>query len=284
VANLANWFFNWVLVYGHLGFPALGVAGSSWSTFISRLAMMGFLAGYVVVHGIKTNNGLVQTSLRFNFARIRELVRLGLPTALQLTLEVVVFGVAAVLAGRLGKNPLAAHEIVLQIAGTAFMVPLGVSSAGAVRVGQAIGRKDPAAASRSGWTAIALGAGFMAISGLTMLFASELMLSRFTTDPNVMTTAKTLLIAAAIFQVFDGIQVVGSGTLRGLGETQIPMYATLTAHWIIGLPIAYFMAFPAGHGVVGIWIGLCSGLVTAGLLLLAAWFWKVKGFSRTALA
>lgn len=284
VANLANWFFNWVLVYGHLGFPALGVAGSSWSTFLSRIAMLAFLAGYTILHGIKTKNGLVETSLRFDFVRARELVRLGLPTALQLTLEVVVFGVAAILAGRLGKNPLAAHEIVLQIAGTAFMVPLGVSSAGAVRVGQAIGRKDPAGASRSGWTAIALGAGFMAISGLTMLFASELILSRFTTDPSVMATAKTLLIAAAVFQVFDGIQVVGSGTLRGLGETQIPMYATLTAHWIIGLPIAYFMAFPAGHGVVGIWIGLCSGLVTAGLLLLAAWVWKVRITIRTVLA
>jgi MATE family multidrug resistance protein len=276
LANIANLFGNWVLVYGNLGFPALGVAGSAWSTLISRIAMLAILAVYAVVYGVRTHNGILQVSLRPDWERLKVLIGLGLPTAIQLTLEVLVFGIAAVLAGRLGTESLAAHEVALQIAGTAFMVPLGVSSAGAVRVGQAIGRRDPAGASRSGWTAISLGAGFMAISGLTMLFASGPMLGIFTSDRGVTATAETLLVAAAIFQVFDAIQVVASGALRGLGETQIPMYATLAAHWAIGLPIGYVMAFAAGQGVLGLWIGLCSGLVAAGIMLLAAWAWKVR--------
>jgi multidrug resistance protein, MATE family len=280
VANVANLFGNWVFVYGRLGFPELGVAGSAWSTLVSRVAMLAFLAIYAAVHAARTRNGLLQTSLKFDPSRMRELVKLGLPTAIQLTLEIAVFCAAALLAARLGEIELAAHEVVLQVAGTAFMVPLGVSSAGAVRVGQAIGRKDPRGARRSGWTALGLGSGFMALSGLTMLLASGPILGVFTSDRALIATARSLLIAAAIFQVFDGLQVVGSGILRGLGETQIPMYATLAAHWAIGLPIGYVMAFPMGWGIVGVWMGLCSGLVAAGVMLLAAWVWRARRLDR----
>lgn len=280
VANGANLFGNWVLVHGHLGFPALGVAGSAWATLASRVAMLAFLAIYIVIHASRTRNGLLQASLRFDAARTHVLIKLGLPSAIQLTLEIAVFCVAALLAAKLGEIPLAAHEIVLQVAGVAFMVPLGVSSAGAVRVGQAIGRHDSRGASRSGWTALALGAGFMAVSGLAMLLASGPILRIFTDETPVIATARSLLVAAAIFQVFDGLQVVGSGNLRGLGETRIPMVATLAAHWAIGLPIGYVMAFPMRWGVMGLWVGLASGLVSAGVMLLAAWTWRVRRLWR----
>lgn len=283
VANVANLFGNWVFVYGRLGCPALGVAGSAWATLASRVAMLAFLAIYALMHAARTRNGLLQASLRFDAARMRLLIQLGLPTAIQLTLEIAVFCAAALLAAKLGEIPLAAHEIVLQVAGVAFMVPLGVSSAGAVRVGQAIGRNDPRGASRSGWTALGLGAGFMALSGLTMLLASGPILSIFSDERQVLATARSLLIAAAVFQVFDGLQVVGSGILRGLGETRIPMYATLAAHWAIGLPIGYVIAFPMRWGVIGLWIGLASGLVAAGVMLLAAWVWRVRRLEREIL-
>lgn len=276
VANLANWFGNWVLVYGRLGFPALGVEGSGWATVGSRVAMLVFVAIYALWHGWKRRTGLLQVSLRPDFPRLIRLIRLGLPSAAQLTLELVVFGAAALLAGRLGAESLAAHEVVLQVAGTAFMVPLGISSAGAVRVGQAIGRGDPAGAARSGWTALALGVVVMAGSGLTMLLVPGPILGRFTTDPGVIRTAHSLLIAAAVFQIFDGLQVVGSGVLRGLGETKIPMFATLVAHWLIGLPIGYAMAFPGRLGVLGLWIGLACGLIGAGAMLLVAWVRRVR--------
>ena len=198
-----------------------------------------------------------------------------MPAAVHLVLEMTVFGAAAILAGRLGSTAIAAYEVVLTVAGTAFMVPFGVSSAGAIRVGQAIGRKDPAGAARSGWMAMAMGAGFMAVSGLTMLVLPGPILGRFTTDPAVLATARSLLVAAAVFQVFDGLQVVGAGVLRGAGETRVPMYVNLVAHWAIGLPLGYLLAFPAKLGALGLWIGLAGGLIAAGLALLMAWTRRV---------
>lgn len=276
VANAANLFGNWLFVYGNWGMPRLGVAGSGLSTLASRVAMLAALAIYAVIHAARTRSGLIGTALRPDRARLRALLRLGLPTAGQFTVEVLVFGVAAYLAGWLGKVPLAAHEIVLQIASTTFMVPWGVSSAGAVRVGQAIGRGDPRGASRSGWAAMALGVGFMTIASGVMLGAPGPILGVFTTDAGVVATARRLIVAAAIFQVFDGLQVIASGDLRGLGETRIPMLATLVAHWAIGLPIGYMLAFPFGWGVIGLWVGLALGLGAAGLMLLAAWALRAR--------
>ena len=201
-ANLVNWFGNWLLVTGRWGFPALGVVGSGWSTVFSRFAMFVMGLGYAIWHGIAKDTGLIRVSLKIDRKRLMQLIVLGLPVAGQLTLEVLVFAAAAVLAGRLGETALAAHEVVLQIAGTAFMVPLGIASAGAVRVGQAIGRKDPRGSAIAGWTAMAMGAGFMAMSALTMIFVPQPILGIFSTDENLLTTARSLLIAAAMFQVF----------------------------------------------------------------------------------
>ncbi len=271
LANLANLAGNWVFVYGRLGFPAMGVAGSAWSTVASRFVMLAIVAGYALWHGVRKRTGLLTTPLGIDGPLLKELIVLGFPSAVHLTLEVAVFGAAALLAGRLGSNALAAHEVVLQIAGTTFMVPLGVSSAGAVRVGQALGRDDPAGAARSGWTAILIGAGFMAISGTTMTLLPGPLLGIFTTDPGILAVARTLLIAAAVFQVFDGIQVVGTGVLRGAGETRLPMFANLAAYWAVGLPMGYVLGFVAGWGVLGIWIGLTSGLILTGIIILMAW-------------
>jgi MATE family multidrug resistance protein len=278
VANLANWFGNWVLVYGRFGVPAMGVRGSAWATVISRFAMLAMLAGWAALHAIRRRTGLMDVSLRPDITRLRRLLALGLPSAAQLTLETMVFGAAAFLAGRLGATALAAHEVVLQVAATAFMVPLGVAAAGSVRVGQAIGREDPAGAARSGWAALAIGVGFMAVSGLTMVAVPSLIIGRFTTDAGVLATSRSLLIAAAVFQVFDGTQVVGAGALRGLGETKLPMYANLVAHWAIGLPIGYQLAFPGRWGVLGVWMGLATGLVAAGSMVVTAWWLRVRSW------
>ena len=266
---------NWVLISGRLGMPAMGVSGSAWATVASRVGMLAFAAIYAIWHGTRHETGLLQVSLAPDLGRMARLVRLGLPSAVQLTLELVVFVPAALLAGRLGDEALAAHEVVLLVAGTAFMVPLGVSAAGAVRVGQAIGRGDPVGAVTSGWTAMGLGAGFMAISGLTMLIVPGPILGMFTGDPGVIRTAHSLLLAAAVFQIFDGLQVVGSGVLRGPGRPSCHD-GDPHRHWAIGLPIGYAMAFPGRRGVVGLWVGLASGLIVAGLLVLVAWIRRVR--------
>jgi MATE family multidrug resistance protein len=202
---------------------------------------------------------------------MRRLLALGLPTAIQYTLETGVFAIAASLAGRLGAAALAAHEIALNVCGFTFMVPLGISSAGAVRVGQAIGKRDPRGAIVSGWTALAVGAAFMLCAALAFVLIPERIIGLYTTDSRVLSSGIALLVLAAAFQLFDGLQVVASGNLRGAGDTRTPMYANLLAHWCVGLPIGYVLGFLRGWGVFGLWVGLSTGLIVAGGLLVRMW-------------
>jgi MATE family multidrug resistance protein len=279
-ANLVNLAGNWLLIGGNLCLPALGVVGSGWASFGARVALVVILAGYAVWDSIRRRTGLLQTPLRVEPARLARLAALGLPAAGHLLLEVGVFGAAAVLAGRLGETALAAHEVVLHIASVTFMVPLGISSAGAVRVGQAIGRGDVRGASRSGWTALAIASGFMAASGLTLFLVPMPILRVFTPDRTVIAAALPLLGAAALFQLFDGVQVVATGALRGAGDTRSPMIVGFGAYWIIGLPVGYGLGFGLRWGVVGIWVGLALGLIFAGMFLLMSWARTVRRLAR----
>jgi MATE family multidrug resistance protein len=175
---------------------------------------------------------------------------------------------------------LAAHHVVLDIASVTFMIPLGLATAGAVRVGQALGRGEPSAAGHAGWTALALGAGFMVCAGLVFATLPRSLVSVFTTDPAVIATGGSLMIVAAAFQLFDGLQGVSTGAMRGAGDTHTPMFCNLVAHWCIGLPIGYLLCFGAGLGVVGLWSGLALGLAAAGIYLLAAWTRKARALAR----
>ena len=175
------------------------------------------------------------------------------------------------LAAKLSPESLAAHHIALQVAATTFMVPLGLSSAGAVSVGHAIGRGDMAAARRAGWVTIALAAGFMAIMATILSVAPRPFIEIFTTNSKVLAVAVPLLYIAAIFQIFDGIQVTATGILRGAGNTRTPMYANLVAHWALGLPAGYFLCFSMGLGVLGLWTGLSVGLISVAVTLLFSW-------------
>jgi MATE family multidrug resistance protein len=207
------------------------------------------------------------------------LISLGLPAAMQLTLEVGVFAAATALAGRLPPAALAAHQIAVNIAAFTFMVPLGVGSAGAVRVGQAIGRLDAAGAARSGWTALALGSGFMACSAAVFLLLPGALIGAFTSDRRVLAVGVSLLMVAAIFQLFDGIQAVATGALRGLGDTRTPMFWNLIGHWFVGLPLGYILCFTMRVGVIGLWWGLSSGLIICGVSLLLAWSRRIDAAS-----
>ncbi len=276
VANAVNAAANWVLVYGHLGAPALGVSGSGWATVLARLSMVAITVAAVLIDGRRGRAGPLAIPLRPDWALLRELLRLGWPAAGQLALEVGVFGLATLLAGRLGALPLAAHEIALNICGLTFMVPLGVSAAGAVRVGHALGRGDPLAAGRAGSAALCLGVGFMAASALVLLAMPRAILSAFTSDTAVLALGTPLLLVAALFQLFDGLQVVATGLLRGAGDTRTAMTLNIVAHWGLGLPVAAILAFGAGWGVIGIWIGLCAGLMVVGVALLLVWLAKVR--------
>lgn len=208
---------------------------------------------------------------------MRRLISLGFPAASQVTLEVGVFAAATALAGRLAPAALAAHQIAVNLASLTFMVPLGVASAGAVRVGHAIGRGDYDGAARSGWTAILFGMAFMSCAAAAFLLVPRALIGAFTSDPVVLSIGVLLLFVAAIFQLFDGVQAVSTGVLRGLGDTRTPMLWNLAGHWFIGLPLGYTLCFTAGLGVVGLWWGLSTGLIICGVALLIVWTRHVGG-------
>lgn len=281
-ANLVNLLGNWLLIYGNLGFPKLGITGSGWATTIARLYMAAYLFVAIVWHDRKFSTGLWHTPFRLDFERWRALLKLGLPAGIHLFLEVAVFAAATVLAGWLGALPLAAHQIALNTVSTTFMVPLGIASAAAVRVGQALGRRDPAAASHAGWTAIALGAAFMSASALSLLLIPRAIVRVFTPDAAIIETGASLLFIAAFFQLFDGIQVVATGALRGAGETRIPMAAAMVCYWLVGLPLGYYLGFSLHWGVTGLWVGLSASLIAMGAFLVLTWRRVHKQFTVVA--
>ena len=274
-ANAINAAVNWLLVFGNLGFPALGAEGSGWATTASRVYILLFLLAYAAWHEHRSGAGLA-LPWRFDRARFLELVRLGLPAALQTGLEVGVFATATILAGRLAAVQLAAHQVALSAAAFTFMVPLGISSAAAVRVGHAMGRIDPRAAARAGWTALLLGGAFMSCAAVTFLTVPGWIIRVFTNEPTVVATGVALLGVAAIFQLFDGLQVVATGALRGAGDTRTAMLANLIGHWVLGLPLGYALCFWLDRGVIGLWIGLCTGLICVAAALIAAWSLRTR--------
>jgi MATE family multidrug resistance protein len=211
------------------------------------------------------------------------LLKLGAPAAGQILLEIGAFAAATALCAKLGPVALSGHEIALNCAALTFMVPLGISSAAAVRVGQQLGRGDPEGARRAGWSAILLGVGFMSCAGLTFVSASRIIARAFSPDPAVVRVGASLLLVAAAFQLFDGLQVVTTGALRGAGDTRTPMLANGIAYWFIGIPLGWFLCFRLGWGAQGVWIGLCLGLMIIGSALMVTWHEK-KLFSNTTLS
>jgi MATE family multidrug resistance protein len=278
-ANLVNAVGNWMLIYGRLGAPAMGVEGSGWATTLARLYLALVLIGYIVWDDRRNPAGLTQASWQPDPIRLRYLLALGFPAALHVTLETGVFALATALAARLDAVSLAAHQVVLNVSSVTFMIPFGLASAGAVRVGHALGRGDPSAAARAGWATLGLAVAFMTASSVTFGFFPEAILGAFTDDPRVLSLGVTLMLLAAFFQPFDGLQGVTTGNLRGTGDTHTPMTTNLIAYWCLGLPLGYALAFPSGMGVVGLWLGLSLGIVVSGSFLLHAWIVKTRALT-----
>jgi MATE family multidrug resistance protein len=274
-ANVVNAVGNAILIYGRLGAPALGVAGSAWSTCIARAYMAVFL--YVAIRREHRRRAVhPRVPFAISAHRLRQLLALGAPAASQFTLEVGVFALATALAARLDAVSSASHQIALNIVSLTFMVPLGLASAGAVRVGHAVGARDVARARRAGWTTLALGASIMIVLGLTLFAFPDAMLSGFTTDARVLQIGSRLLVIAAAFQLFDGTQAVTTGILRGIGDTRTPMVMNFIGHWVLGLPVGYALCFPLMWGVAGLWIGLSIGLIFCAVALTATWIVRTR--------
>ncbi|HEY7806491.1 MAG TPA: MATE family efflux transporter [Croceibacterium sp.] len=276
---------NYAFVFGHFGAPALGLYGSPLSTVLTTVF---FVAAYVVA--IASDRRLRRYRVfgnwwRPEWTRFWELLRKGAPVTLQIVAEAGLFGGAAFLMGRFGPEQLAGHTIALNLAALAFQVPMGMAQAATIRVGYFYGARDPAGVARAGWTAIAIGGGFMMITACLMLFAPRLLI-RLYLDPsapqNALLVAFALryMVVAAAFQLFDGIQVVCGGSLRGLQDTRVPMLLALFGYWVPGFGTAIVLGFFTPLQGTGVWIGFAVGLFVVAALLLRRW---IRG-TRLALA
>jgi MATE family multidrug resistance protein len=281
-ANLVNLAGNWIFIYGKFGMPALGVRSSAISTCFARVYMAAVLIYAAWAHEKARGHDLFHHWPGPDWTRLRSLLRLGLPAASQIVLEVGAFATGTVLAAHLTPIALATHEIVLSCAAYTYMVPLGISASAAVAVGHAIGAGDRARARRAGWFAIALGAGFMAFTAILFLTVPRLLIEIWTRDPQVLTLGAHILAIVAGFQIFDGIQTVATGALRGLGETRFPMLMNLTGYWILGLPLGALLCFRFHWGLSGLWSGFTLSLITISMVLLARWRKDAKAAAMAA--
>jgi MATE family, multidrug efflux pump len=265
-ANLLNAALNYLWIFGKGGFPALGVLGSAWATTTSRwfLAVLSLALGWRELR--RYLNELAPNV--FDLRPLRRMLRLGAPIGGQMVLEGGVFGTVALLMGWLGVVQVAAHQIAINIAALTFMVPLGVSSAATVIVGHAVGRNDAGGVHRSTLTGLGVGAGFMALMAVLLIGAPRFLAGLYTDDVAVLMLAATLLPIAGVFQVFDGLQVVAIGLLRGLGDTRVPVVANVVGFWCIGLPISLWLGFGLGFGAAGLWWGFVAGLAIVAAFLI----------------
>jgi multidrug resistance protein, MATE family len=265
-ANLANAALNWVLIFGHLGFPAMGVVGSAWATSVSRalLLMVLWLAA-------TRELGPLLSPFRpevWQPTPLGRMLRLGLPIGAQHLLEFGAFALVALMMGWLGTRQMAGHQIAINLAALTFMVPLGVGDAASVLVGQAVGRGDPGGTRGAARAALACGVAFMTATAVLFLMFPQSLARLYSPDLEVVAIAAALIPIAGVFQVFDGLQVVAAGVLRGVGDTRGPMLINLLGYWVLGLPLSVYLGFVAGLGPVGLWWGLVLGLGVVATALL----------------
>ena len=276
LANIINAFVNWILIFGELGFPKLGLAGAAWATFLSRV----FMAVVIMIY-VMRNQKFKQYDVTFHFrginiSVIKKLLSLGLPSGFQYFFEVGAFTFAVIMIGWIGANELAAHQIAINLASITFMAVLGISQAASIRVGNAMGEQNIPNVRKAGFTAIALGAAIMSLAGITFILLHNYLPTLYINDEAVISIASRLILIAALFQLSDGTQAVGIGVLRGLTDVKGPTIITFIAYWVISLPIAYVLAFYFNLGVDGVWIGLLIGLTVSAILLTARFNHKSK--------
>jgi MATE family multidrug resistance protein len=276
LANVVNVFLNYVLIFGKLGFPELGIVGAAYGTLASRVVMVVYI--WWLLKG-KEKSKAYLTHIKFfslNKLMLKKLMNLGSPSAMQMFFEVAIFTAAIWLSGLLGKNPQAANQIALNLSSMTFMVAMGLSVTSMIRVGNQKGLKNYLELRRIAFSIFLLGFIFAVIFGLIFfIFHNQLPklyvdfsdLKNLADNTEVVSIASKLLIAAAIFQISDSIQVVMLGALRGLQDVKIPTVITFISYWIIGFPISFFLGKEEAYGSFGIWLGLLAGLTTAAILL-----------------
>lgn len=278
-ANLLNAFLNWVFIYGNLGFSAMGLDGAGFATSITRWLMMFFLVYYV----LKRNKlNVYNPSINFHeldYKLIKKIISIGLPSGFQYFLEVAAFSFATIMVGWLGKVSLAANQIALNLASISYMIILGISFAGAVRVGEEYGANNIQGIRRAGFSAIGLAVIIMFTSGLIFILFRNFIPFLYINEKEVVEISSKLLIIAAMFQISDGSQATGIGVLRGLTDVKVPLLVSFGSYWLLGIPTGYLFGIALNFGAVGVWIGSFVGLTGLGLFLLFRFNNKTKNYN-----
>ncbi|WP_319266995.1 MATE family efflux transporter [uncultured Draconibacterium sp.] len=266
IANVINIAVNYVFIFGKFGFPEMGLMGAGIGTLTSRICMP-LLFIYFIVRNNRYKRYFVFARYQKVFKKdISDLLRIGVPIGFQLIVEVAAFGIGAVMMGWLGETPLAAHQVALGLATFTYMISLGVSQANTIRVSHQMGEKDYVSLRRAVFASTHLVLLFMSISALIFILGRNLLPFMFTTDKDVIKVAAGLLVIAAVFQLFDGLQVVMQSSLRGMADVTKPMFIAFIAYLLIGIPTSYVFTFVLNAGPQGIWYGYLVGLGTAGIL------------------
>ncbi len=265
-SNVVNVLVNYVLIFGKFGLPELGLLGAGIGTLVARLIMPLFF--FVMVSRSSRFAAYIKHAhaTALSKERVLRVLRIGIPIGFQLIVEVTAFAIGAVMMGWLGETPLAAHQVALGLASTTYMIALGISQANTIRVSHQMGEKDYPSMRHAAYASTHLVLAFMSLTALVFITARKLLPYMFTTDVNVIEIAAGLLIVAAVFQVFDGLQVVMQSTLRGMEDVTTPMFISFVAYLLIGIPVSYTFSFLLDFGPQGIWFGYLVGLGTAGIL------------------
>jgi len=275
VVNLFNLVADWILVFGAGPIPRLGPVGSAWATTAARSLLFAILLIFARKELAPVLGHLDRAV--FRMLPLWRTVRLGIPIGFQLQLEMVAFTAIALLMGGMGTVQMAAHQVAINLASLTFMVPLGISSASAVRVGQAIGADDGGRARRAAAAGLLIGTSFMSLMAALFVGMPGLLAAAYTSVGEVATLAALLIPIAGYFQIFDGLQVVSSGVLRGAGDTRAPLVVNIVGFWFIGLPTSLILAFRLDYGPQGLWWGVAAGLGAVAVFLLSRVAWKLRG-------
>jgi MATE family multidrug resistance protein len=266
IALLLNIFLNWLFIFGHWGFDAMGLNGAGYATTISKVFMAVSITIFVLTNKIYKPYLVSNATLAFK-NHLTEIFKVGLPSGFQYFFEVAAFAGAAIIIGWYGEIELAAHNIAINIASVTYMVATGISAAGSILVGDAIGRKNKHDMNLAGRAALIMGAAFMGICALVLLVGKTFVVGLYTSDVMVSEKAVYLLMIAALFQLSDGIQCVGVGILRGLSDTKVPTLIVIVAYWVVGIPVGMWLGNTFELSLYGIWFGLSLGLTLSALML-----------------
>ena len=281
--NLLNVGLNYLLIFGKMGFPELGIIGAGYATLIARIAMALSMGIYVLYHRRFAVYGLRFSGLAFRKKVLRRILQVSLPTGLQFIFEVSAFSLAAIFAGMIGAQALASHQIAINIASVSYMAVTGIGAAAAVRVGNQVGSRDSVNLRKAARSIFGMSLMWMSFSGLIIFLFRMQLAGFYSDDPEVIQLAVSMLLIAVVFQLSDGLQSVSLGALRGFTDVRVPTFITFIAYWLLTLPAAYVLSQHTALGAIGIWLALAFGLTISAISLISRFYTLMKRFDRSGL-